>query len=442
MADTKISLLTPISAPQNPSKMYVPLFAEDGTPLNARMNFSEIFKTPVQMNLNATVANSAVIFSTPADGRLLLTDYAGTSFGRLQLGGITNAYPSLKRNATGIDFRLADDSGFAPITAAAIVSSSTIAATGAVSGTKFTASNTVTTSNPAIDAAQTWNAVGVAFTGIKFNASGDATSAAGSKLLDLQLEAASKFVVDKAGNTSITPAWSGTGTATTPLLVNVTADPGPANNSSNLLALQIAGSNKVEFRKNGAMFLSGVQLVATDGTLGYYFGGPGGTWLGASGQPLYLFNNDLALQRDNADTLAQRRTSNPQLLRLYELYVGTSDYSRAVFGFRDSAGNTMGTPALRIGTEKAGSGTARDLAFITDDTVRMVIYGGGGINTGGNAITAYKLQQTSSRLEIQAPETIPASATAGNAGSICYDSDYIYVAVSSGSWKRVALSAF
>ncbi len=27
---------------------------------------------------------------------------------------------------------------------------------------------------------------------------------------------------------TIAPAWSGTGTATTPLLVNVTADPGPA----------------------------------------------------------------------------------------------------------------------------------------------------------------------------------------------------------------------
>ncbi len=131
---------------------------------------------------------------------------------------------------------------------------STIAATGAVSGTKFTASSTVTTSNPAIDAAQTWNAVGVAFTGIKFNASGDATSAAGSKLLDLQLEAASKFVVDKAGNTSITPAWSGTGTATTPLLVNVTADPGPANAASKLFDLQVGGVTRNFFRKDGSLF--------------------------------------------------------------------------------------------------------------------------------------------------------------------------------------------
>jgi hypothetical protein len=126
MADTKISLLDPITAPQDPAKMFVPLFAQDGTPLNARMNFAEMFKTPKQLTLNASSAGSSVIFTTPADGRLLLTDNAGTSFGRLQLGGTTASFPSLKRNATGIDFRLADDSGYAPITAAAIILSSDV----------------------------------------------------------------------------------------------------------------------------------------------------------------------------------------------------------------------------------------------------------------------------------------------------------------------------
>ncbi len=78
---------------------------------------------------------------------------------------------------------------------------------------------------------------------------------AGSKLLDLQLEAASKFVVDKAGNTSITPAWSGTGTATTPLLVNVTADPGPANAASKLFDLQVGGVTR-NFSEKTALYFS------------------------------------------------------------------------------------------------------------------------------------------------------------------------------------------
>ena len=36
-------------------------------------------------------------------------------FLRLQLGGTTSAFPAIKRNGTGIDIRLADDSAFAPV---------------------------------------------------------------------------------------------------------------------------------------------------------------------------------------------------------------------------------------------------------------------------------------------------------------------------------------
>jgi hypothetical protein len=49
-----------------------------------------------------------------------LTDSNGTSFGRLQLGGTTSSFPAIKRNGTAIDFRLADDSGFATINANSI----------------------------------------------------------------------------------------------------------------------------------------------------------------------------------------------------------------------------------------------------------------------------------------------------------------------------------
>jgi hypothetical protein len=42
----------------------------------------------------------------------LITDASQANFGRLQLGGTTNAFPAIKRNGAGIDFRLADDSAF------------------------------------------------------------------------------------------------------------------------------------------------------------------------------------------------------------------------------------------------------------------------------------------------------------------------------------------
>lgn len=57
---------------------------------------------------------------------------------------------------------------------------------------------TVTTSNPIIDATQTWNAGGVTFTGWKLNVTSTA-SAAASLLLDLQVGGASMLSTTKAG---------------------------------------------------------------------------------------------------------------------------------------------------------------------------------------------------------------------------------------------------
>ena len=44
-----------------------------------------------------------------------------TNGGLITLGGTTSAFPAIKRNGTGIDIRLADDSGFAPLTASALI---------------------------------------------------------------------------------------------------------------------------------------------------------------------------------------------------------------------------------------------------------------------------------------------------------------------------------
>ena len=58
---------------------------------------------------------------------------------------------------------------------------------------------TITTDKHALDGSATWNAGGVTFTGLKFNAT-DTASASGSLLIDLQLGGISKFKVDKSGN--------------------------------------------------------------------------------------------------------------------------------------------------------------------------------------------------------------------------------------------------
>jgi len=69
----------------------------------------------------------------------------------LQLGGTTNAFPAIKRSGAGIDFRLADDSGFCNITVAAITTN----ATANINTARMTNINDSTNSVTAINIAST-----------------------------------------------------------------------------------------------------------------------------------------------------------------------------------------------------------------------------------------------------------------------------------------------
>lgn len=89
--------------------------------------------------------NGGVIRDATGDGVLTLLDSALTSFKRLQFGGTTSSFPSIKRNGAGINFRLADDSADASITTLAINASGVITAwtntatpAGGTTGTGYT----------------------------------------------------------------------------------------------------------------------------------------------------------------------------------------------------------------------------------------------------------------------------------------------------------------
>lgn len=51
--------------------------------------------------------------SALADGNITVTNSAGTGFGLFRFGGDTTSFPALKRSATDLQVRLADDSGYA-----------------------------------------------------------------------------------------------------------------------------------------------------------------------------------------------------------------------------------------------------------------------------------------------------------------------------------------
>jgi hypothetical protein len=78
-----------------------------------------------QASLEFRIAGKIRIAS-PTDGLLTFYNNGSNDFNRLQLGGTTNAFPALKRNGAGIEFRLADDSAACAITAAQVTSSGNV----------------------------------------------------------------------------------------------------------------------------------------------------------------------------------------------------------------------------------------------------------------------------------------------------------------------------
>lgn len=76
-------------------------------------------------NINAGAAQlilwqSSSIMSAPSDGIILFRNNAGGSFNRLQIGGVTAAFPALSRNSTGLSCRLADDSNYSSFSVSSI----------------------------------------------------------------------------------------------------------------------------------------------------------------------------------------------------------------------------------------------------------------------------------------------------------------------------------
>jgi adenosyl cobinamide kinase/adenosyl cobinamide phosphate guanylyltransferase len=181
----------------------------------------------------------------------------------------------------------------------------------------------------ALEINQTWNTTGTP-TAIKANVT-DTASNASSLLMDLQVGGVSRARVSKTASISLIPT---------------------DNSSTHGIELLTSGgvANAAVRNSPNTGVLSLVSTVATDVTTGV----------------LYL-TNDTRLFRDAANTLAQRNAGNAQRFNLYGTFTDASNYERMFLEY-----NTTGT-AYRIGTEKAGTGSARALELQTDGTTRLTI---------------------------------------------------------------------
>lgn len=77
-------------------------------------------------------SGSRALFGSPSTGVITLLDQNANNFNRLQFGGTTASFPSIKRNGTAINIRLADDSADAPLTASNLTASGTVTIGGGI----------------------------------------------------------------------------------------------------------------------------------------------------------------------------------------------------------------------------------------------------------------------------------------------------------------------
>jgi hypothetical protein len=202
-----------------------------------------------------------------------------------------------------------------------------------------------------IDASATWNTTGIP-TLIKANVV-DTASSSSSLLMDLQVGGSSRFSVNKSGtvvttfNTSVTTIgqrWIGTDGTT----------------YWNAGGMFESGNSNIQLEARGGFVGSGQGRVNLGAGYLYLEGGPTTTGIRTFGSLVFA---PAALGSTGA--IEQRNSTNAQTFRIYNTFTDSSNYER---GKLEWASNV-----LRIGTEKAGTGSARALELQVDGTTRLTI---------------------------------------------------------------------
>ena len=214
----------------------------------------------------------------------------------------------------------------------------------------------------------------------------------GSGIINFKAANGSTDAVITAGATTLTPAtltgssatsaldiaqtWNTTGTPTA-LKLNITDT--ASNAASLLLDLQVGGSSRFKVGKDGVLQLANSHEInavssannlrlAPGGTSRFYFTTDDFFGMGTA--------NDVVIGRDAANTLAQRNSTNAQTFRIYNTFTDASNYERGKIAWESNV--------LKIGTEKAGTGSARTLELQTDGTTRLTVESGGDVYVANN----------------------------------------------------------
>jgi hypothetical protein len=262
------------------------------------------------------------------------------------------------------------------------------------SSTQFTVTNTTVGTAAATQAGTaTIQSAGNNLTLTAGSASG--TGAGGSLILQAGLQATSggdgKVIVKQTtGQTSYLQEWQNSSGSTTALAEangNLRGRGFFDLSGSYGLDLSTTASANIGLRANTSggytvCLTSSSITIPTNALFGFSPSGPATTTV------------DLSIYRDAADTLAQRRSTNPQAFRVYNTYTDASNYERL--------GLTWASNVCTIGLAQAGTGATRNLviAGATATTgaggdVTISAGNGSGVGAGGNIILQPGAQGTS-----------------------------------------------
>jgi hypothetical protein len=143
------------------------------------------------------------------------------------------------------------------------------------------------------------------------------------------------------------------------------------------------------------------------------------------------------------EALTQSTSSSNTALGFYALRNLTTGAGNIAIGeFAGSSVTTGGNNTL-IGGFQGSTSLAGVVAINAgvSSTTRVYIDSSGNVGFNTTSPTA-NIDHTGSTLRLRTSRT-PASASAtGNAGDICWDTNYVYVCVATNTWKRSALSTW
>lgn len=221
----------------------------------------------------------------------------------------------------------------------------------------------------------------------------------------------------------LSTTWNTTA-APTAIKLNITDTASAVSGLTSAFSILIDGAARMLFHKASPIYGSVWSLLFPSPSVLFDNGvvlNPWGPILGATATLQWangLVNEtsysttDLVLARDAANTLAQRNGLTAQAFRVYNTFTNASNYERGKFAWESNI--------LRIGTEKAGTGSARALELQTDGTTRLTVGTTGNVGIGISPSTLLEIAGSNGSNTIRSTTTSNLGSTAW-AGVIAHD---------------------